>query len=102
LVATVCGLLDEWPPGSRHHPRRQLITYVKDRLGHDRRYAMDAGKIEKELGWVPEKTFKTGPGTVVRWYLSNERWMSETKHSGGYMCEVGQVRRRDWYRRHVA
>ena len=56
-------------------PHRQLITFVKDRPGHDRRYAMDARKIEQELGWRPRETFETGIRKTVQWYLDNEDWI---------------------------
>ena len=56
-------------------PRRMLITFVKDRLGHDRRYAIDAGKIERQLGWTPRYTFETGMERTVDWYLANGEWM---------------------------
>ena len=59
----------------RGKPRRNLITFVKDRPGHDRRYAMDASKIERELGWRPKETFETGIRKTVRWYLENEEWV---------------------------
>jgi dTDP-glucose 4,6-dehydratase len=63
--------------------RRDLITFVKDRPGHDRRYAMDARKIERELGWKPAETFATGIRKTVRWYLENETWVREVT-SGSY------------------
>ena len=62
-------------PGLPHAPCRSLITFVKDRPGHDRRYAIDAGKIERELGWRPAQDFESGLELTVRWYLENPRWV---------------------------
>jgi dTDP-glucose 4,6-dehydratase len=74
IVETICGIVDEMA-GLRGAPRRSLITFVKDRPGHDRRYAMDASKIEKELGWRPKETFETGIRKTVQWYLKNDEWV---------------------------
>jgi dTDP-glucose 4,6-dehydratase len=74
IVETICDIVDEMA-GVRGAPRRSLITFVKDRPGHDRRYAMDASKIEKELGWRPKETFETGIGKTVQWYLKNDEWV---------------------------
>lgn len=82
IVQTICDLVDEFA-GKRATPRRGLITYVKDRPGHDRRYAMDARKIEKELGWRPKETFESGIRKTVRWYLENENWVRDVT-SGTY------------------
>lgn len=82
IVQTICDLVDEMVP-RRGYSRRDLITYVKDRPGHDRRYAMDARKIERELGWKPKETFETGIGKTVRWYLENEQWVRDVT-SGSY------------------
>ena len=73
VVRTICALLDEMaaPLGS---PREKLITFVPDRPGHDRRYAIDATKLETELGWRAEETFETGLRKTVRWYLDREDW----------------------------
>jgi dTDP-glucose 4,6-dehydratase len=82
IVHAVCDIVDEMSPrvgGSR----RELITFVKDRPGHDRRYAMDAQKIERELGWRPKETFETGIRKTVRWYLQNEAWVRDVT-SGSY------------------
>ncbi|HTS38532.1 MAG TPA: dTDP-glucose 4,6-dehydratase [Candidatus Solibacter sp.] len=81
IVQTICDLVDERLPGSR--PRRELITFVKDRPGHDRRYAMDARKIERELGWRPRETFESGIRKTVCWYLENEAWVRDVT-SGSY------------------
>jgi len=92
VVQTLCGILDELaPPAARHLPfatYRSLITYVADRPGHDRRYAIDATKIERELSWKPEETFETGIRKTVKWYLDNQRWVANVM-SGAYRewCE---------------
>jgi dTDP-glucose 4,6-dehydratase len=82
IVETICDLVDEMTPRATGS-RRDLITFVKDRPGHDRRYAMDARKIERELGWKPAETFATGIRKTVRWYLENEAWVREVT-SGSY------------------
>ena len=85
IVRTICTLLDELRP-SAAGPYARLVTYVKDRPGHDRRYAIDARKIERELGWRPAETFETGIRRTVRWYLEHADWVAEVQ-SGSY---------RDW------
>lgn len=85
IVRTVCALLDEMKPDAAG-PYERLITYVKDRPGHDRRYAIDARKIERELGWKPAETFDTGIRKTVRWYLDHQPWVQNVL-SGSY---------RDW------
>jgi dTDP-glucose 4,6-dehydratase len=82
IVKLICDLVDEMA-GRRDSPRRELITFVKDRPGHDRRYAMNAEKIERELGWRPKETFETGIRKTVRWYLDNEEWVRNVT-SGTY------------------
>ena len=72
VVQTICDILDELRPAGA--PRRRLITYVTDRPGHDRRYAIDCTKIERELGWRARETFASGIGRTVAWYLDNEGW----------------------------
>lgn len=86
VVKTICALLDELAPDSPHAPHEQLITFVTDRPGHDRRYAIDASKIERELGWTPEETFESGMEKTVRWYLENRDWC-EGILSGKYRGE---------------
>jgi dTDP-glucose 4,6-dehydratase len=80
IVQVICDLMDEMAPqlgGSS----RKLITFVKDRPGHDRRYAIDATKIQKELGWLPAHKFEQGIRETVRWYLDNQEWVrSVLKH----------------------
>jgi dTDP-glucose 4,6-dehydratase len=82
IVKTVCALLDEMRPDPAG-PYARLLTYVKDRPGHDRRYAIDAGKIHRELGWKPAETFETGIRKTVRWYLDNMAWVEHVA-SGEY------------------
>ncbi len=82
IVKTVCALLDEMRPDPAG-PHARLLSYVKDRPGHDRRYAIDARKIERELGWRPAETFDTGIRKTVRWYLDNLAWVEHIA-SGEY------------------
>ncbi len=82
IVETICDLVDEMKPGIGRS-RRELITFVKDRPGHDRRYAMDARKIERELGWKPKETLESGLRKTVRWYLENDDWVREVT-TGSY------------------
>ena len=83
IVNTLCALLDEMRPKSGGESYRAQITYVTDRPGHDRRYAIDASKIERELGWKPSETFETGIRKTVHWYLANQAWVSRVQ-SGAY------------------
>jgi dTDP-glucose 4,6-dehydratase len=83
IVETICTILDELRPHDPVVPHRKLITFVKDRPGHDRRYAIDARKIERELGWKPRETFETGIRKTVQWYLENEAWVRDVT-SGSY------------------
>jgi len=82
IVYAVCDIVDEMAPPAGGS-RRELITFVKDRPGHDRRYAMDVRKIERELGWRPKETFETGIRKTIRWYLENQEWVRDVT-SGGY------------------
>jgi dTDP-glucose 4,6-dehydratase len=82
IVESICDILDEMAPQAGVS-RRELITFVKDRPGHDRRYAMDARKIERELGWRPKETFESGIRKTVRWYLEHEDWIRDVT-SGSY------------------
>jgi dTDP-glucose 4,6-dehydratase len=91
IVRLICGLLDELrPDAAGRHDR--LITYVKDRPGHDRRYAIDASKIHRELGWRPSETFETGIRRTVQWYLEHAEWVADVQ-SGAY---------REWIAKHYA
>ena len=83
VVLAICALLDELVPDSAYRPHRQLLTYVQDRPGHDRRYAIDARKIERELGWKPAESFETGLRKTVQWYLDNPQWVEHVT-SGAY------------------
>ena len=82
VVHTLCDLLDELSPAKQSY--RQQITYVTDRPGHDRRYAIDARKTERELGWRPAETFETGMRKTVQWYLANQEWVRKVQ-SGDYL-----------------
>ena len=83
VVHTLCDLLDELKPREDGKSYREQITFVKDRPGHDQRYAIDATKISKELGWKPEETFETGIRKTVQWYLGNQDWVNHVQ-SGEY------------------
>jgi dTDP-glucose 4,6-dehydratase len=89
VVHTLCAILDELSPRADGKAYREQITYVKDRPGHDRRYAIDASKIECELGWKPAETFETGIKKTVQWYLDNQAWV-ENVTSGAYQNWVGK------------
>lgn len=86
VVHTLCSLLDEMLPDSPFFPHRNLITYVADRPGHDMRYAIDASKISRELGWEPLETFETGLRRTVQWYLNNRAWTDRVM-DGSYRGE---------------
>jgi dTDP-glucose 4,6-dehydratase len=83
VVNTICSVLDELRPNDSVVPHKKLITFVKDRPGHDRRYAMDATKIESELGWRPKETFESGMRKTIHWYLDNDAWIQAVT-SGAY------------------
>lgn len=83
VVTTVCALLDELVPESKFKPHFQLVKYVQDRPGHDRRYAIDARKLEGELKWQAEESFETGLRKTVEWYLANAAWVADVT-SGAY------------------
>ena len=87
IVHTVCALLDELRPRADGNSYREQIISVTDRPGHDRRYAIDAGKIERELGWKPAETFDTGIRKTVLWYLDHQDWVANVQ-SGGYRAWV--------------
>jgi dTDP-glucose 4,6-dehydratase len=92
VVRTLCGILDELRPRADGAPYATQMTFVKDRPGHDRRYAIDAGKLERELDWRPLETFETGIRKTVEWYLSHQEWVHNVT-SGHY---------RDWVERQYA
>jgi len=81
IVELICDLIDELAPKSGGNSRK-LITFVTDRPGHDRRYAIDAGKIKRELGWVPAHTFEQGIRETVQWYLDHQEWVAKVKSKG--------------------
>jgi dTDP-glucose 4,6-dehydratase len=86
IVKMICATVDRLRPGLPHTPCESLIRYVKDRPGHDRRYAIDATKIEHELGWKPQQDFQSGLELTIRWYLENPVWV-ERVQSGKYRRE---------------
>jgi dTDP-glucose 4,6-dehydratase len=90
VVNTICDLVDEMSPNAGLGPRKNLVTFVEDRPGHDRRYAMDASKIAHELGWRPAETFESGLRKTVRWYLDHPDWV-EGVRTGAYL---------DWIKQH--
>jgi dTDP-glucose 4,6-dehydratase len=83
VVKTICSILDELRPTSPHRPHASLIQYVKDRPGHDRRYAMDITKINRELAWSPKCSFADGIRATVQWYLDHSAWIAHVA-SGEY------------------
>lgn len=89
VVRTLCTILDELQPREDGKSYAEQITYVKDRPGHDRRYAIDASKLEKELGWKPAETFDTGIRKTVEWYLAHQSWVHNVT-SGAYQNWVGK------------
>lgn len=89
VVRTLCSILDELKPRADSKSYTDQITHVKDRPGHDRRYAIDARKIERELGWKPAETFETGIRKTVEWYLANQEWVADVQ-SGAYREWISQ------------
>jgi len=83
VVKTLCAILDELFPDSPQRPHERLVTFVQDRPGHDRRYAINTGKISRELGWRPRESFESGLTKTVRWYLDNPEWVASVQ-SGVY------------------
>ena len=83
IVEMVCDILDDLPVPKIDRPRRELIIFVKDRPGHDRRYAIDFSKLEKELIWRPEASLETGIRDTIKWYMENRKWVERVK-SGEY------------------
>jgi len=86
VVYMICDILDELLPNSPYKPHKQLITFVTDRPGHDQRYAIDADKIQQELGWSPQETFASGLRKTVQWYLENRKWWQRVR-DGRYRGE---------------
>ena len=89
VVETICDLVDELRPDARIGPRRKLIKFVTDRPGHDRRYAIDARKIARELGWQPSVIFEQGLRNTVEWYLNHATWVEDVR-SGAYLTWIKQ------------
>jgi len=92
IVNMICDILDERGTLSGLRSRRDLITFVKDRPGHDRRYAIDSSKLKKELRWHPEASLETGIRDTIQWYLDNQEWVERVK-SGEY---------KDWIQTHYS
>jgi dTDP-glucose 4,6-dehydratase len=92
VVTTICRKLDALRPRDGGAKYEELITYVKDRPGHDRRYAIDPTKIQRDIGWSPAETFESGINKTVAWYLSNTEW-TDTVRSGAY---------RDWLQKNYS
>ncbi len=90
VVQIICDVIDKIEPFPDGRPRRELITFVKDRPGHDLRYAIDFTKLEKELGWAPKESFETGIEKTIQWYLNNKEWVRRVQ-SGEY---------RNWIKTH--
>jgi dTDP-glucose 4,6-dehydratase len=90
LVEMICDILDGLQKRKDNKSRRELITFVKDRPGHDRRYAIDSTKLKRELGWIPEESLETGIHKTIKWYLDNQEWVGRVK-SGEY---------RSWIKEH--
>ncbi len=91
VVRKICDLLDVLYPSHDGTPRRQLITFVTDRPGHDRRYAIDATKLEAELGWRAKETFETGLKKTVAWYLDHQPWWHEILDRGYQSARIGVI-----------
>ena len=89
VVTTICDLLDELQPDAAQGSRRRLITFVKDRPGHDQRYAIDTSRIARELGWTPAQPFESGLRHTVRWYLDHLDWVEQIR-SGDYLKWIEQ------------
>ena len=86
VVESICSIMDELSPSLRHRPCSSLITFVKDRPGHDQRYSMDVSKAKRELGWEPQHDFESGLRKTIEWYLENPGWV-ERITSGVYRRE---------------
>ena len=81
IIRDICTILDEVKPAESGNSYHQLITFVKDRPGHDFRYAIDSTKIKQDLGWQPHKTFQSGLRKTINWYLNNKDWWTETQEN---------------------
>lgn len=90
VVETICALLDELKPAADGRSYKEQITFVKDRPGHDHRYAIDASKIERELGWKPQETFESGIRKTVQWYLDNRQWWERVLNGSYQLGRLGE------------
>ena len=90
VVKTLCALLDERRPREDGQSRATQITFVRDRPGHDRRYAIDASKLQRELGWLPKMSFEQGMAATVDWYLANQTWVARVLDGSYRMQRLGQ------------
>jgi dTDP-glucose 4,6-dehydratase len=88
IVETICEILDEMLPDSKYKPHKNLIQFVKDRPGHDRRYAMDISRINHELGWQPKHSLSSGLRKTVEWYLSHKDWLDKIRKQKSYQSWV--------------
>ena len=84
IIHQICEILDDLLPESPHRPHKNLISFVKDRPGHDRRYAMDISKVSTELGWMPTESLNTGLKKTIKWYLANQDWVEQVQKESGY------------------
>jgi dTDP-glucose 4,6-dehydratase len=87
IVQMICDILDEIKPAADRKPRRRLITFVQDRPGHDRRYAIDFAKLSRELGWSPQESFNSGLRKTLNWYLNQKKWVENIK-TGAYQTWI--------------
>lgn len=92
IVGIICEILDELQPSQKLKSYKELITFVTDRPGHDLRYAIDAGKIQRELGWEPKETFKTGIRKTVAWYLENQLWWKNIQDKSYQQQRLGTIK----------
>lgn len=92
IVGIICEILDELQPSPKLKSYKELITFVTDRPGHDLRYAIDAGKIQRELGWEPKETFKTGIRKTVAWYLENQLWWKNIQDKSYQQQRLGTIK----------
>jgi dTDP-glucose 4,6-dehydratase len=87
IVEMICDIIDELLPAVKGRSRRELITFVKDRPGHDRRYAIDCTRLRRELGWSPEESFEAGIRKTIHWYLDHVEWVTRVR-SGEYQTWI--------------
>jgi len=91
IVNIICSILDELKPSENGNSYTELITYVKDRPGHDFRYAIDSSKLKNELNWLPNETFETGIRKTIKWYLENQSWWKDIQHNTYQLERLGVV-----------